>query len=82
MIVDHLQGSVQPFDCDVAFLATSLGCDVQSLNVSPMPNDCQQIHEDRDAVHDCSWSSQFNNKSTCNTGEYDSYTLSFFIVTI
>ena len=79
MIVDHLQGSVQPFDCDVAFLATWLGCDVQSLNVGLMPIDCLQIHEGRDAVHDYSWNSRFNHKFTCNTGQY---TLSFCIVTI
>ena len=55
MIVDHLQGSVQRFDCDVASLATSLECDAQSSIVGLMPIDCPQIHEGRDAVHDYSW---------------------------
>ena len=54
MIVDHPQGSMQQYDCDVAFLATSLECDEQSWIVALVPTDCQQIHEGRDAVHDYS----------------------------
>ena len=55
MIVDHPQGSMQQYDCDVAFLATSLECDAQSWIDALVPTDCQQIHEGHDAVHDYSW---------------------------